>query len=145
MFARDPANYFVAQSGWTSSANPAPTHEQGFVLEGDVRQFTLRPGQDAVVVPFVWTGPDGVSIRRSYTFQRGEYAVTVRDEVINAGDAPWQGFVYRQLSRVPRALTSSGPMNAEQYSFQGAAWYSPAEKYEKRAFDDFVDDGALNR
>ncbi|MEG3193220.1 membrane protein insertase YidC [Lysobacter sp. D1-1-M9] len=145
LFARDPANYFVAQSGWTSSANPAPTHEQGFVLEGDVRQFTLRPGQDAVVVPFVWTGPDGVSIRRSYTFQRGEYAVTVRDEVINAGDAPWQGFVYRQLSRVPRALTSSGPMNAEQYSFQGAAWYSPAEKYEKRAFDDFVDDGALNR
>ena len=78
-------------------------------------------------------------------FQRGSYAVQVRDEVINAGTAPWQGYVYRQLSRVPRALSSKGPMSAESYSFQGAAWYSAADKYEKRKYDDFVDDGTLDK
>jgi len=36
-------------------------------------------------------------------------------------------------------------MNAEKYSFQGAAWYSAADKYEKRTFDNFIDDGPLNR
>ena len=36
-------------------------------------------------------------------------------------------------------------MSAEQYSFQGAAWYSAADKYEKRKFDDFVDDGPLEK
>ncbi len=145
LLAEDPVNYFVAQSGWTSSANPAPSHQQGFQLVGDAAQFALAPGQDTVSVPFVWNGPNGVSIRRTYTFKRGQYVVNVRDEVANAGTAPWQGFVYRQLSRVPRALESSGPMNAEQYSFQGAAWYSAGDKYEKRAFDEFVEDGLLNK
>ncbi|MFD0739695.1 membrane protein insertase YidC [Lysobacter koreensis] len=145
LLASDPANYFVAQSGWVSNAGAAPSHESGFVLEGSQREFTLAPGAASVVVPFVWTGANGVSIRRSYTFNRGDYAVQVRDEVVNAGSAPWQGFVYRQLSRVPRALVKSGPMSAEQYSFQGAAWYSAADKYEKRQFDDFVDDGTLDK
>ena len=145
LFAQDAANYFVAQSGWVSNTGPAPSHEAGFVLEGTQREFALAPGAGSVVVPFVWTGANGVSIRRTYTFSRGDYAVKVHDEVTNAGAAPWQGFVYRQLSRVPRALVKSGPMNAEQYSFQGAAWYSPADKYEKRKFDDFVDDGTLDK
>jgi YidC/Oxa1 family membrane protein insertase len=145
LFASDPANYFVAQSGWVSNSGPAPSHEAGFAVQGDRREFVLAPGQDALVVPFVWTGPNGVAIRRSYTFRRGDYAVTVRDEVLNAGTAPWQGFVYRQLSRVPRALENAGPMSAAGYSFQGAAWYSAEDKYEKRPYEDFVDDGALDK
>src|SRR5690606_23880755 len=105
--------------------------------------FKLDPGEEQVVVPFTWTGPDGVSIRRTYTFSRGAYAVQVRDEVVNSSGAPWQGFVYRQLSRVPRALQKSGPMSVEQYSFQGAAWFGAGE-YDKRKYDDFIDDGPLN-
>jgi len=145
LFAQDAANYFVAQSGWVSQGGAAPTHQAGFVPEGGQAAFALAAGADSVAVPFVWTGPNGVSIRRTYTFKRGQYVVDVRDEVINTGTAPWQGFVYRQLARVPRALVKSGPMSAEQYSFQGAAWYSAADKYEKRKFEDFVDDGPLNK
>ncbi|MDQ3289439.1 MAG: membrane protein insertase YidC [Pseudomonadota bacterium] len=144
LLAPDPANFFVAQSGWVSDAG-APTHLEGFRYVGESRAPTLAPGQDSVSVPFEWTGANGVTVRRTYTFQRGDYAVQLRDEVVNAGASPWQGFVYRQLSRVPRALTSTGPMNAEQYSFQGAAWYSPTDKYQKRAFDDFIDDGPLDK
>ena len=145
LFAEDPTNYFVAQTGWVSSNGAAPTHERGFVPESAQRDFALAQGAKDVVVPFVWTGPDGVTIRRTYTFTRGDYVVRVHDEVVNAGSKPWQGFVYRQLSRVPRALVKKGPMSAESYSFQGAAWYSPADKYEKRKYDDFVDDGTLDK
>lgn len=149
VFAQDPSNYFVAQSGWVQSGSAngqnAPTHQAGFVPEGGKTDYTLADGASSVDVPFVWTGANGVTIRRTYTFSRGDYVVKVRDEVINAGSAPWQGFVYRQLSRVPRALVKKGPMSAEQYSFQGAAWYSSADKYEKRKYDDFVDDGPLQK
>jgi len=148
LFDADAARYFVAQSGWVSNSGPAPSHEAGFVPEGagaEAREFRLAEGAPSVVVPFVWTGANGVTIRRTYTFKRGEYVVDVRDEVVNAGAAPWQGFVYRQLSRVPRALVSKGPMSAESYSFQGAAWFSATDKYEKRKFDDFVDDGTLDK
>jgi len=149
LFSDAPGDYFVAQSGWVSNAGVAPTHEAGWELDrsalsGDT-DFRLDEGEQQVVVPFVWQGPDGVLIRRSYTFERGQYVVQVRDEVVNQGTRPWQGFVYRQLARVPRAIRSTGPMSPEGYSFQGAAWYSPAEKYERRPYDDFIDDGPLNR
>jgi len=143
LLADDTTNFFVAQSGWVSSNSTAPSHEAGFQPEGPVRDFTLAGGQRELVVPFVWNGSNGVSIRRTYTFQRGSYVVQVRDEVINAGAAPWQGYVYRQLSRVPRALASKGPMSAESYSFQGAAWFDG--EYDKRKYDAFVEDGALDK
>ena len=148
LFAQDPANYFVAQSGWVSNAGAAPSHEAGFVFDREAlpagADLTLDAGEEQVVVPFTWTGTNGVTIRRTYTFGRGDYAVQVRDEVVNGSGSPWQGFVYRQLSRVPRALESTGPMSVEQYSFQGAAWFGAGE-YDKRDYEDFVDDGPLNQ
>ena len=145
LLASDSTLYFVAQSGWVSQGNAAPTHESGFRYAGDQRNLVLAKDANEIAVPFVWTGPTGVTITRTYTFRQGDYAIKVRDEVSNAGTAPWQGFVYRQLSRVPRELAHKGPFSPEQYSFQGAAWYSPADKYEKRKFEKFVDDGKLDK
>lgn len=139
-----PASIFVAQSGWVSNSAAAPSHEQGFVPASEQREFVLAPGEDQVSAAFVWTGPDGVSIRRTYTLERGDYAITVHDEVINRGGAPWQGFVYRQLLRDPPEI-ERGYTNPESFSYAGAAWYSPEEKFEKRKYADFVEDGPLNR
>ena len=143
LFDTRPASYFVAQSGWVSSAGGAPSHEAGFVPETAARRYSLTQGVRELSVPFVWTGENGITIRRTYTFRRGDYAIGVRDEVTNAGNAPWQGFVYRQLLRNP-PLQKSGMTNPEAYSFSGAAWYSPEEKYDKRKYADFAEDGALD-
>jgi YidC/Oxa1 family membrane protein insertase len=140
----DASRYFVAQSGWISSTNPAPTHQAGFVPAGPSRSVALADGAERVDVPFVWTGANGVTIRRTYSFARGQYTVQVRDEVINAGSAPWQGFVYRQLGRVPRAPANSGPMSAESYSFQGAAWFTGSD-YERRDYEDYADEPPLSQ
>jgi len=143
LFADDAEHYFQAQSGWTSSSNAAPTHEGGFVPATAQRSFALAPGSDRVEVPFVWQGPDGVSIRRTYTFRRGDYAVTVRDEVVNAGARPWQGYVYRQLDRVPPQVRS-GFTHPESYSFHGVAWFSD-KTFEKRKFAKFAEEPALSK
>ena len=142
LFASDAQHYFQAQSGWVSSTGAAPTHEAGFRPVGAQADYTLVAGQDAITVPFEWTGPDGVSIHRSYTFRRGDYAVQVRDQVANAGSAPWQGYVYRQLVRVPPQV-KSGFTHPESYSFHGAAWYSPQDKFEKRKFADYAEEPPL--
>jgi YidC/Oxa1 family membrane protein insertase len=138
-----PAAFFAAQSGWVSQAG-APSHEQGFAPVGGARDYTLRPGQLELALPFEWTGANGVTIRRTWTIRRGHYDIGVRDEVRNAGSAPWQGFVYRQLLRVP-PVVEGGMTNPTAFSLNGAAWYSPEEKYEKRKYEDFVDDGPLAR
>ncbi len=144
LFASDAAHFYQAQSGWVSSTGAAPSHEAGFVPADAQRDYVLADGAEQVEVPFQWTGPDGVSIRRTYTFTRGNYAVQVRDEVANAGTQPWQGYVYRQLVRVPPVI-ETGFTKPESYSFHGAAWFSAQDKFEKRKFADYEEDGPIDR
>ena len=140
-----PASYYTAQSGWVSTGGAAPSHERGFEPEQGAGAVTMAPGDSELVVPFIWNGPDGVSIRRTYTLKRGDYVVRVRDEVINRSDAPWQGFVYRQLLRVPPQI-KTGMTNPESFSFNGATWYSPDGGYQRRKFDeDFLEDGKVEK
>ena len=145
LFAADPAHLFEAQSGWVSSTGAAPSHEGAFV-PADPAQANpaLAEGADTLDVPFVWHGPNGVTIRRTYTLRRGEYAIGVRDEVVNNGAAPWQGYVYRQLLRVPPQV-QGGFTHPESYSFHGAAWFSAQDKFEKRKFDKYGDEAPLKK
>jgi YidC/Oxa1 family membrane protein insertase len=135
-------DYYIAQSGWVS-AKGAPNHNGGFVPAQAQREFAMAQGQNSVSASFVWTGADGVVIRRTYTLKRGDYALTVRDDIANRSAAPWKGYVYRQLSRIPPAIATS-IMQPTSFAFNGAAWYSPEEKYEKRKYEKYQDDGPLN-
>ncbi len=143
MFDPDPLHYYAAQSGWVSSANAAPTHEAGFAAERPEATVALVDGENTVVVPFVWTDGDGVTIRRSFILTRGGYAIEVRDEVVNASGAPWQGFAYRQLTRTAPAM-KRGMTNPESYSLVGATWFGDEIGYGRRQLADFADDGPLN-
>ena len=146
LFSEDPAHYYTAQSGWISGqqGGAAPSHESGFVPEQGSGDVVLAPGASEISVPFVWTSPDGVTIRRTYTLKRGDYALRVRDDVVNTGTQPWQGYVYRQLLRVPPVI-KTGMTNPESFSFNGATWFSPDGGYERRKFADFLEDGKVDK
>lgn len=135
-------DYYVAQSGWYSAAG-APNHEGGFVPAQAQRDYALAQGQDTVSASFVWTGAGGVAIRRTYTLKRGDYLLTVRDDVDNASATAWKGYVYRQLSRIPPTIESS-IMRPTSFSFNGAAWRNDEQKYDKRKYDEYAEDGPLN-
>lgn len=139
------AHYYVAQSGWTGqNGASAPNHVNGFVAENPANtNVALTTSQREISVPFVWNGPDGVTIRRIWTIKRGSYAIEVRDEVANAGGKPWAGYVYRQLARIPPEQ-KSGMTNPESYSFLGATWLDADQKYQRRKFKDFAEDGPVN-
>ena len=131
----EPARLFHAQSGMVSSTGAAPDHTALFEAQGDRHVLA----GDSIEVPLTWQGPDGVTVRKVFVLRRGDYAIDVRHEISNQGSAPWTGSVYRQLQRVP--LRTSGGFSftdATAITFNGAAWYSPEERYEKQQFDDFV-------
>ncbi|MDR6990090.1 membrane protein insertase YidC [Luteimonas sp. 3794] len=143
MFDTDPLHYYAAQTGWVSSSNAAPSHEGQFVPEGTATSAALADGENTVIVPFLWTGADGVTIRRSFVLTRGDYAIEVRDEIVNTGTAAWQGFPYRQLIRTAPAV-KRGMTNPESYSLVGATWFGGEVGYGRRQLGDFEDDGPLN-
>jgi YidC/Oxa1 family membrane protein insertase len=139
----DPAHYFVAESGLLSQGGAAPNHEAPYQLDAatgatTARAFTLPKGTNQIEVPFVWSDPSGISVRKTYVLTRGSYVITVKEEIHNGSSAPWVGYDYRQLQRVPPVIAKNGGMtNPESYSFAGAAWYSPQDKFEKRKFAKF--------
>ncbi|GAA3912970.1 membrane protein insertase YidC [Luteimonas lutimaris] len=137
----DPANYYIARSGWIGQGGATvpelvPAAEQP-------RQVSLADGQDSVQVSFVSPPGAAVRIHRTYTLTRGSYAIAVHDEVVNASGQPWQGYVFRQLARIPPEKKSS-MTDPASYSFAGAKWFSAADGYDGRKFKDFVDDGPLD-
>ena len=101
LFNAQSSHPYKAVTGWASEQGSAVPSLEGFQPEAEQDTLTLAEGADTVSVPFVWTGADGVQIRRTFTFTRGSYAVQVNDEVSNNGAASWQGHVYRRLT-VPR-------------------------------------------
>ena len=145
LLTEDPAHPYSALSGWASEDKSVPVPgADGFRLVGDQRAFVLAEGQKELQIPFVWNGPNGVVIERTLTLSRNHYAIKVKDVVRNEGTAQWNGFVYRTLDRSPTILSRS-MTNPDSFSFNGATWFSGEGGYERRAFADYMDDGALNR
>ncbi|MFY2764039.1 membrane protein insertase YidC [Arenimonas sp. MALMAid1274] len=141
------ATFSVAQSGLlTQVGAPAPNHEAMFRTEDGRSDYRLADGATTLEVPLVWEDPaTGLSVRKTLVFERGSYVVTQRVEVRNNGIQPWSGLSYEQLQRMtpPAVGRTAGLTNPEAYSFVGAAWYSPAEKFEKVSIADIYEDGPL--
>ncbi|WP_313173730.1 membrane protein insertase YidC [Stenotrophomonas sp.] len=144
LLTEDKAHPYSATAGWASQNNSPVPGANGFQPAQGVTAVALADGQNEVQVPFVWNGPNGVSIHRTYTFKRGDYAISVKDEVVNTGTVPWQGYVFRKLDRVPPVI-SKGMTNPDSFSFNGATWFSPADGYQRRAFKDYMEDGPINQ
>lgn len=143
-------HYFVAQSGLASAANSpkAASHQDIFVAEQE--SYTLAPEQKSIEVPLTWTdAASGLVVRKVFVLDRGSYVLKTRQEIKNDGSAAWQGNPYRQLQRVIPPSANHGFFgsitNPQSYSFTGAAWYSPEDKFQKLAFDKFLKEPLQNR
>lgn len=134
------ADYFVAQSGLVSASGAAPDHTALF--SATQAAYTLAPGQDTLNVDLTWTdAATGITVLKRYTFTRGSYVVTLTQQVSNRSHASWTGNAYEQLTRVaPPAPTSHlfGLSDPASHSYNGPAWYGPADKFQKLPYEKVV-------
>ena len=136
-----PETFFVAQSGLVSANSPAPDHQA--LYSAASQEYALADGQSRIEVPLTWRDPSGVTVTKTLVFERGSYVISQSEMIANRSATAWTGNAYRQLQRVPLVLDSSGIKgytDTSRYSFMGAAWYSPKDKFQKLAFDDFASD-----
>ena len=119
---------YMAQTGLIGGA--FPTHKTPMVFSGE---RSLKEGASELVVKFESADLGGVKLVKSYTFQRGSYAIGVKHEVINTGTVPVSPQLYLQLVRDG----NKPPGESSFYStFTGPAVYTDAKKYQKVEFSD---------
>jgi YidC/Oxa1 family membrane protein insertase len=135
-----PDGFFVAQSGLVSAGGVAPDHRA--VFSAAASEYRLGAGADTLEVPLTWRDEaSGLVLTLTYRFARGSYAIEAERRIENRGSAPWSGSEYRQLQRTSPLLNRKFSFtNPEQYSFAGVSWFSPEQRFEKLAFDAFVDE-----
>ena len=126
-------NLWVFQTGLVSRPDaPAPTHQQAFSADRD--SYVLAGGAETLEVRLSWSGPDGLSAEKIYTFRRGQYAIDLEIVVRNQGAEPWPARAYAQMTRLHDPSGRSF-MNVDSYSFTGPVLYD-GDQYDKIDFED---------
>jgi YidC/Oxa1 family membrane protein insertase len=138
-----PATYEFAEAGLIKvDANAAQQAlAPQFQTEAGGNSFVLAEGAQSLSVALLWTDPNtGLRLRRTLTLHRGGYVLDVEDRLANAGTASERLYPFVRLARVapPPPPKHSFMTNPETFSFVGAAWYTPEEKYEKAKFSDYA-------
>ncbi len=126
---RDSAeSLFVLQSGLSGAPGKTmPTHLALFTSPGS--ELRLAPGQTELRVPLTWTDGAGITVVKTYTFRRGQYAIGLDYQLHNGSAAPWDFAAYTQLLRNNEPVASSY-FHPESYAYKGPA-YDDGHKYEK--------------
>lgn len=132
---KEDSPFFIAQGGLLSRQK-APTHE--VVYTASKTDHQMEPGKETLDVVLSWE-QDGISVKKVFTFRKGQYLVGVRYEVDNASAKPWAGHLYQQLQR-DQAMRSTGFIQA----FTGVALSNPEKRYEKFDSDDLAQEVAID-
>jgi YidC/Oxa1 family membrane protein insertase len=126
---RDSADsLFVLQSGLAgANGESAPTHQA--IFTADSRELVLAPGQSELSLPLHWSDGHGVTVTKTLSFRRGQYAIGLDYQVHNAGSAPWSFAPYEQILRYNTPIERSY-FRVDSYAFKGPA-ISDGTKFEK--------------
>ncbi|RYU60814.1 membrane protein insertase YidC [Methylolobus aquaticus] len=130
----DESDVFIAQAGLLGDPQDAPTHHSVWTPLSTA--YTLEAGQDSLRVPLTWTNGRGLTVTKTYTFQRGSYSVQLEHRVDNRSAQGWTGKQYVQLQR-----TDTSDKDKSQFvrSYLGGVLYTPEARYEKISFSDMTD------
>jgi YidC/Oxa1 family membrane protein insertase len=129
LFDQSKERTYLAQTGLVGGA--FPTHKTVMTLAPGARE--LKDGSDTLTVKFESPEIGGVKLVKTYTLQRGSYALAVAHEVVNTGSAPVAPQLYLQLVR-----DGNKPAGESSFysTFTGPAIYTEAKKYHKVEFKD---------
>lgn len=127
------SRFFLHQSGLKGVDNESPDHYATYLTSAE--EYELSAGQDEIRVPFTWTGPDGLMVRKEYLFRRGSYEIAVHYVLENKGTQTRTFNHYEQLQR--RHADSRSYLI---HTFTGAAVSTPQKRYEKFTYDDLQDE-----
>ena len=131
-----PAYHSEVQSGLIG--DDLPNHKTRFTPAA--REYTLKPGQDTLVVRLEASNAQGIRVIKTYTLKRSSYLIDITEEIVNSGSSPISAHAYFQVTR------DSQPSPGDTFmlkTFHGPAVYTEQDKYRKVSFSD-IDKGKIS-
>ncbi len=103
-------------------------------------RFTLKEGEDTLVVDLHWRGDTTAKITKRLTLRRGDYLIGVDYLVENTGAAPWQANLFGQIKRQSAPPPSAASNSMGLKPFLGVAVTQPDKRFTKFTFKDLVEE-----
>ncbi|MDE2076398.1 MAG: membrane protein insertase YidC [Burkholderiales bacterium] len=127
---------YVAETGLIgqSAGQALPNHTTPFVVL--TKDRTLAEGANELVVKLESLPVNGVKLVKTYTFKRDNYAIDVKDEVVNASAQAIKPELYVQIERDgSKPAGPHGPaFMGGPVSYTGMAVFNSKGKYQKLDF-----------
>jgi YidC/Oxa1 family membrane protein insertase len=124
------AHTYIAQSGFTIG-DGLPNHKTMYTAQAAA--YKIAENQNQVDVKLNWSGANGISVEKTYTFHKGSYLIDVGYEITNRSGNRISPHVYYQFLRDKNA-PSGDPKFVNTYT--GPAVYTDKEKFQKVNFSD---------
>ena len=122
---------YQAQSGLIGPVGTQwPTHKTAMTARAGAR--VLKDGENTLQVVFESAPQDGIQLVKTYTLQRGAYAIAVRHDIVNASKQAVAPQLYVQLVRDGNKPAGE---SAFYSTFTGPAVYTESQKYQKVEFE----------
>ena len=120
---------------FAESRDASPTHLATFTARSG--NYALASGSDTLTVPLTWQGPDGVTVTKTYTFQRGSYRIDIEFSADNPSAGALTGVPYGRIVR-EATVPERSMFDVQSYSFTGPVT-SDGKTYDKHDIDDLID------
>lgn len=121
---------YIAESTFTN-ANGTP-----IVLSAENSQYHMADNQQQLVVKLTGRDANNVEVTKTFTFNRGSYAIQMNYLINNDSAQNWQGNLYTQLIRQNSNVEQGGMFHIN--AFFGASLSTATNNYEKIAFNDIA-------
>ena len=140
LLQNDRQRVFIAQSGLIG-ANGADANPEGRPVYRSLKtNYQLTANEKTLEVPLYFTDKNGVEIQKIFTFTKGKYDISLRYNIINHSQTPWQGLMFAQLKRDGSVDPSASNQSLGMVTFLGGAWGAGEKTYNKVEFADFTED-----
>ena len=129
LFDQSPQRVYLAQTGLITNQAGVVLPNHLSTLQLASQETELKDGQASLVVRFETpAAANGVKLVKTYTFKRGDYAIGVKHDIFNGGEAAIEPQLYLQLVRDGNPPPGE---SAFYFTFTGPALYTEAKKLQK--------------
>jgi YidC/Oxa1 family membrane protein insertase len=132
LLSRDPP--YLLQTGLIGgSGEAAPTHLAAWTTAE--KSYALAADANELRVPLTWSDGQGLTVTKTFVFERGQYSIDLIYDVKNAGAAPRKLTPYSQFLRRWEHASRSY-FDVETYSFKGPAVYDGTKSHDLNVEND---------